>query len=160
MPLDCHLMVKDARFYALECCKAGANIVTVHYEVFNNNKSLLKLIKQIKKHKVLCGVSIKPSTDVNCIKDILPYLDVVLVMSVEPGKSGQKYILNSNEKISYLKQLREENKLNFLIEVDGGINADTCVNAVESGADILVSGSYIYSSDNFNKAIQTLRVNK
>ena len=160
LPLDCHLMVKNAFDCVKDCCKIGVNFITVHKEVFDNNKQLLKVLNFISKQKILCGVSINPQTEIEEIVEVLPYVDLVLVMSVVAGKSGQSYMQEVNSKIAKLNEIRTQKNYNYLIEVDGGINEKTCHFAVENGADILVSGSYIYNSKNYIDAVESLRVNK
>ena len=150
--LDVHLMVKtpDIKKYI----DAGANIITVHYEAYKNLKELKKALKSIRKNKALAGVSIKPSTDIEVIKPILPLCDLVLIMSVEPGRSGQKFLESTYEKIKNLKKKLGDNHIQ--IEVDGGVNAENSKKLALSGADILVSGSYIYNSKSRQKAIKDL----
>ena len=160
LALDVHLMVKKPEGIVKKYCVSGANIVTVHKECFKTNKQLVKCLKLIKQFKVMAGVSISPNTSVDSIKEILEIVDLVLVMSVEPGKSGQSFMPESLKKIDELYQIRALNNFNFLIEVDGGINAENAELIVRAGADILVSGSYLYNSKNHTKAVETLRINK
>ena len=146
-PLDIHLMVSDVYKYIDEYKKFNPLYITFHYEV---DKDILSIINYIKKFNIKVGLSIKPSTKVEEIIPYLPYLDLVLVMSVEPGKGGQSFIMDSIDKIKKLKEL----KGNYLIEVDGGIN-DNTINLV-SDADIIVVGSYI-TSGNYEERIKKLK---
>lgn len=146
--IDTHLMVenpfKEAIFYA----ENKSSIVTIHLESAPKEE-ILKTLKMIKDKGSLCGLSIKPYTP---LEDIYPYLeliDLVLIMSVEPGKGGQAYIPLATTKIAKLKQKREELNLSFLIEVDGGINDITGPIALKAGADILVAGSYLFNHEDF-----------
>ena len=150
--LDVHLMVE--RPEVVKYIEAGANIVTVHYEAFKSNRELIKTLKLIRKNKTLVGLSVKPNTN---LSDIFPYLelcDIILVMSVEPGSSGQKFLEQTYDRVKTLKA--EIGNRNIQIEVDGGITPEIASNLSKCGADILVSGSYVYSSDNKAEAIEAL----
>ena len=155
--LDVHLMTADLHDDYEKWIKAGANILTVHYESFESEERLFKVIKSIREKGALCGVSFKPKTDINKILKVLNFVDLVLVMSVEPGKSAQKFLEESYEKIRLLNDIREKNNLKFLIEVDGGISPENSQKIYACGADILVSGSYVYSSEDRQKAIYSLK---
>ena len=146
-PLDVHLMVNDVYKYIDQYAKLNPLFITFHYEV---NDSIIDVINYIKKFNIKVGLSIKPSTKVEQIIPYLPYLDLVLVMSVEPGAGGQTFIMDTVDKIKKLKEL----KGNYLIEVDGGIN-DNTINLV-SDADIIVVGSYI-TSGNYEERIKKLK---
>ncbi len=159
LPLDVHLMVKDVLKTAISYAENGANIVTVHYESFKNNKEIVKCLKKLRERKVLTGVSIKPSTSVESIIEVLPYCNVVLVMSVEPGASGQKFMPECLEKIKKLNQIKKEQHLKFLIEVDGGVNSENASQIVSAGANILVSGSFLYKASDVSKAVNSLKIN-
>lgn len=148
---DVHLMVKNIKKYIDEFIKLKPEIITFHYEAINNPQ---EIIEYIKKQNIKAGISIKPETEVKNIKSLLKYVDLVLVMSVEPGKGGQQYIENSTNKINELKQLKEENKYNYLIEVDGGINNETKAKA--KNADILVVGSYI-TNNNYEEKVKEFK---
>ena len=119
---DIHLMVKDVKKYIDDFINLKPEIITFHYEATDNH---IELINYIKKHNIKAGISIKPNTEVEKIKELLNMVDLVLVMSVEPGKGGQKYIDNSTNKINELYNIRKENNYKYLIEVDGGINKET-----------------------------------
>lgn len=157
IPLDVHLMTVCPEKTILKYKTAGANILTVHYEAFNCKLKLSNALKKIRKLKMLSGLSIKPQTSVSEIENLLPLCDVVLVMSVEPGKSGQKFLENANEKIEQLSLIRKEKNLNFKIEVDGGINAEIAQKIAEKGADIIVSGIYVFNAENKKEAINSLK---
>lgn len=149
---DVHLMVQHPVKVIAKYAKAGANILTIHYEVFKSDKSFIKALKQIRSVGMLAGIAIDIDTKVEAIEPFLKYCDLVLVMMVKAGKGGQEF----NE--SALKKIKELRKLdsNILIEVDGGINKETGAKCVKAGADILVSGSYIYKNDAY-EAIQSLK---
>jgi len=154
--IDAHLMVDNPVRFTEAFAKAGADGITFHYEVFNNIEECRKMIKFIKAFYIKAGISIKPNTDVSVIEPLLKDIDLVLVMSVEPGFGGQEFIPNSIGKIRYLDGYRKTNKLNYLIEVDGGINDKTAYEVLNAGCDILVAGSYIFKGD-IEKNINSLR---
>ena len=137
---DIHLMVKNIKKYVDQYKNLNPEIITFHYEATDNPK---EIINYIKNKNIKVGLSIKPNTKVEEIEFLLKEIDLVLVMSVEPGKGGQKYIESTTEKINKLSKLKE--KYNFIIEVDGGINNETKDKA--KNADILVVGSYITNND-------------
>ena len=146
-PLDVHLMVSDVYKYVDEYKDLNPEFITFHYEV---NLDIMDIINYIKKYNIKVGLSIKPNTEVDEIIPYLPYLDLILVMSVEPGEGGQKFIINSVDKIKKLKEL----KGNYLIEVDGGIN-DSTISLVKD-VDIAVIGSYI-TSGNYEEKIKSIK---
>lgn len=150
---DCHLMIAYPEKYYERYILSGANLITFHYEATKHSKALIKAIKA---RKVKVGISIKPDTDVSVLDDLLKYLDVVLIMSVEPGKGGQKFIYESLEKIKYLDDLRKEKGYNYLIEVDGGINIETAKLVKAVGCDVVVVGSYIFNSKDRNEIISRI----
>ncbi|XMB72739.1 ribulose-phosphate 3-epimerase [Mycoplasmatota bacterium WC30] len=150
---DCHLMIREPGRYIMKYILAGADLITFHYEATDR---ALSLIKKIKINGVKVGISIKPGTNIEVLDKLLPEVDLVLIMSVEPGKGGQKFIENSIEKIKYLDQKRKELDLKFLIEVDGGINSDTAKQVKNVNCDVIVVGSYIFNSDNRNDLIVEL----
>ncbi len=153
--LDVHLMVTDPNFFSDVFIDAGADCITFHYEAMEDKKSIVELIQKIKSKGCKVGISIKPKTSVESIKSFLPLLDLVLVMSVEPGFGGQSFMMESLEKIQQLKQWIKESNYSALIEVDGGINAETAKLCKQSGVDILVAGSYIFKQD-IIKAVDSL----
>ena len=142
LPLDCHLMIEDPDAYIPAFAEAGADMVSVQQEVCRHLHRTLQLIEQ---HGMLPGVVINPGTPVDTLIEVLPMVHYVLVMSVNPGFGGQKFLPLALEKIAYLKELRHEMGLNFRIEVDGGVAHDTVGLVVEAGADMLVAGSAIFS---------------
>ena len=150
--LDVHLMVKDPESYIGDYATLNTEYITIHLELDGNIEEYLN---EIKSYGIKCGLAIKPDTEIKEIVPYLPLLDLILVMSVEPGEGGQSFIENSENKINELKILLEEYNSCAKISVDGGINLDTkkyCNNC-----DILVSGSYIVNSDNFEERIDSLR---
>jgi ribulose-phosphate 3-epimerase len=142
---DVHLMISPVHKYIEAYSDAGADIITIHPEATDNlDESILK-IKSLNK-KV--GVSLNPETKIDLIIDYLEKIDLVLIMSVNPGFGGQKFMPEVLEKIRKLKKIQSENHLNFDIEIDGGINFDNCQSAIEAGANILVSGTTVFKSNN------------
>ena len=152
-PLDVHLMIENPSNYIEKFKNCGANILTVHYEAC---KHLHRVIENIKKNNMKAGVAINPHTPVNLLKDILKDIDLVCVMSVNPGFGGQSFILQTHEKIKKLAKLKIEN--NFLIEVDGGVNIDNAKEIIKSGADVLVAGSSVFKSENHESAIDKINI--
>lgn len=152
--LDVHLMIENPEKYFLDYVKNGADLVTVHYEATNE---LSSLIENIKKAGVKVGVSIKPKTDVEVLYPYLKDLDLVLVMSVEPGFGGQSFIPSALEKIEKLRKEIDKNNYNCLVEVDGGINKETGDLCKKSGVDILVAGSYLFGKEDILDRIEDLK---
>jgi ribulose-phosphate 3-epimerase len=146
MIYDVHIMISDPLTYGPKFVKAGADIVTFHYEALSNDKERNKVIRAIRKAGGKVGMSIKPKTRVEVVFPFLKMLDLVLVMSVEPGFGGQKFIPASLDKIEKLRKYIDRYKLDTLIEVDGGINDKTGKLCKEKGVDILVAGSYLFGS--------------
>lgn len=157
LPLDVHLMVEDAKSYIQEYLPLEPAYITVHKEAFKTEEELKETIKYIKEYGVKAGVSIKPNTKVEEIYNILPYIHLVLVMTVEPGKGGQSLIETTISKIEELKQYRQEHDLDFYIEADGGINEQTVSLVKDAGVDIIVAGTAIIQADDYKKAIQALK---
>jgi ribulose-phosphate 3-epimerase len=142
LPLDCHLMIENPDAFIEDFAKAGADILCVHQEVCRHLHRTLQLIQQ---HNVKPAVVICPATPVEMLIEVLPMVHHVLVMSVNPGFGGQRFLPLALDKIAHLAELREEMGLNFRIEVDGGVAHDTVASVVEAGADMLVAGSAIFS---------------
>jgi ribulose-phosphate 3-epimerase len=142
LPLDCHLMVENPDDFIQDFAEAGADMMSVHQEVCRH---LHRTLQQIVHHGMLPAVVINPATLVDSLVEILPMLHHVLVMSVNPGFGGQKFLPLALDKIAHLVELRDEMGLNFRIEVDGGVAHDTVAQVVEAGADMLVAGSAIFS---------------
>lgn len=155
--LDVHLMCNEPLKIINDYLKAGANIITFHYEAFKNKNDIVEALNKIKEGKALAGLAFSPKTKVSDIKVYIHDFDVILVMSVEPGESGQKFMPEALEKIKELNKLREENGYKFKIEVDGGINAENVGEIIEAGADMIVSGSFVYKSQDKAQAIEILR---
>ena len=152
IPLDVHLMIENPQNYVDDFVKAGANIITFHYEA---TKELTEdVISHIKSQDVLVGLSIKPKTRPEEILEYLLMVDMVLIMTVEPGFGGQSFIKECAEKIPVIKQNAPEN---LIIQVDGGINEQTAKTCKELGANSLVAGSYIFKSPDMEDAIKSLR---
>ncbi len=156
---DIHLMITNPTKYALEYINYHADLLTFHYESLKYKKDIKNLIKMIHDNNVLCGISIKPKTDVKVLLPYLKNIDVVLIMSVEPGFGGQDFDENAINKISELRKIIDENNYNCLIEVDGGINDKTSKKVIKAGADILVSGSYLFKSEDMKESIKKLKTN-
>jgi ribulose-phosphate 3-epimerase len=143
LPLDCHLMIENANDYVPAFADAGANWVSVHYEACPHLHRTLELIHH---HGMNAGVVLNPATRVDVLLDILPMLHHVLIMSVNPGFGGQKFIPFSLDKIRRLVQIRKDLNLQFRIEVDGGVAHDTVAQVVQAGAELLVAGSAVFGS--------------
>ena len=141
LPLDCHLMIENPDDFIPAFADAGADWISVHYEACRHLHRTLQLITD---HGMKPGVVLNPATRVNLVRDILPMVHHVLIMSVNPGFGGQKFIPFALDKIRHTAQLREELGLDFHIEVDGGIDLDTIASAVQAGADLLVAGNAVY----------------
>ena len=142
---DVHLMISPVHKYIEDFANAGADIITIHPEATDNLQDSIKKIKEFNK-KV--GVSLNPESKLELIENSLDQVDLVLIMSVNPGFGGQKFIPEVLEKVKKLKQLRSDRELNFDIEIDGGINFENSKSAIEAGVDILVSGTTIFKSNN------------
>lgn len=153
-PLDVHLMIANPDAYLKEFFDAGANNLTVHYEACTH---LHRTVHAIKKLGMTAGIAINPHTSVNLLQDIISDIDVVLIMSVNPGFGGQKFIENTYEKVRYTKQLIKTKKSNAKIEVDGGVDLKNAAKLVKAGANILVAGNTVFSSENPSEAISKLK---
>jgi len=153
-PLDVHLMIIDPDRFVEQFHKAGADILTVHYETCNH---LHRTVQNIKSLGIKAGVSLNPHTPVHVLEDIIADLDLVLIMSVNPGFGGQKFIPNALEKIKKLKKLINEKKSNALIEVDGGVDGTNAKQLIDAGCDVLVAGNYIFGSTDQLKTISELK---
>lgn len=153
---DVHIMIDDPLTYGPQFVKAGADLVTFHYEAIKEEQ-VEKVINIIKDCGAKVGLSIKPKTSVDKIIKYLDKIDLVLVMSVEPGFGGQSFIENSLDKIKELRKYIDENKLNVLVEVDGGINEETASKSRLAGVDVLVAGSYLFNKANTKERISKLK---
>ncbi|MCR4848266.1 MAG: ribulose-phosphate 3-epimerase [Bacteroidales bacterium] len=153
-PLDVHLMIVEPEKYFEAFVKAGADIITFHYEASTH---IHRSVQQLKALGVKAGVVLNPHTPVNVLEDILGDLDLVLLMSVNPGFGGQQFIERTFEKIRRLKAMIEDQGLSTLIEVDGGVNIQNAAALYEAGADVLVAGNAVFKSDNPFETIASLR---
>lgn len=154
LPIDCHLMVEDPEKYVEEFSKAGADIISVHAE---STQHIHRAIQMIKSNGVKAGIVINPGTPVSVIEDLLGMVDLVLVMTVNPGFGGQSFIPETLKKIERLAELKNDQELGFEIEVDGGINSETAKACFDAGATVLVAGSYVYNASNAEERIQLLK---
>ena len=149
LPIDVHLMIENPGKYLEDYIKAGASFVSVHIEeVVHLNRT----INRIKELGAKAGVVINPATPVSSIVDVAEYIDLLLIMTVNPGFGGQKFIPNSIRRIKEAVTLRSEMNANFLIEIDGGVNVETAKTALEAGAEVFVAGSSIFKADNISAA--------
>lgn len=151
--LDCHLMVNEPEKMIPWFVKAGADYITLHYEATSNVKSALQMIRASGKK---AGISIKPKTSIDVLEPLLKEIDLVLVMSVEPGFGGQSFMADSLNKVKWLAQKKKQENLKFLIEIDGGINATTAMAARAAGVEVFVAGSAIFNAKDRKQAYQQL----
>ncbi|MEJ2038761.1 MAG: ribulose-phosphate 3-epimerase [Desulfosarcinaceae bacterium] len=154
LPVDVHLMIENPNLYIEDFARAGADYISVQVETCTH---LHRTIELIKSQEVKAGAVLNPATPLAALEDILFDLDFVLIMSVNPGFGGQKFIPHSLEKIRELKAMIEKRKLETLIEVDGGINAGTVQAVARAGADVYVAGSAVFNSNDYNEAIRILK---
>ena len=154
--LDVHLMISPVNPYIQEFIKSGSDIISFHPETTNNPK---EVIDNINKGGCKTGIAIHPKIKVEDITDLLNNIDLVIIMTVVPGFGGQKFLNDQVYKIHQLREIRKSQKLNFEIEIDGGINKETSKICIDSGADVLVAGSYIYNSpaQDYKKLIDGIR---
>ena len=152
--LDVHLMIVDPDRYIETFAQIGADVLTVHAEVCTQ---LHRTIQAIKDAGMLAGVALNPHTPISVLEDVITDIDVVCVMSVNPGFGGQEFIQNTYAKVRKLRAMIATHKSATLIEIDGGVNATNCTDLVEAGADILVAGSFVFSSENPTETIKNLR---
>ena len=155
-PLDIHLMIVDPDRYIKTFFEIGADIITVHYEACNH---LHRTIEKIKSFGVKSGVAINPHTPVTVLNDIIKDIDLVCMMSVNPGFGGQSFISRTYEKVKRLTKIIEKEKTNVLIEIDGGVNDKNSKKLIDSGANVLVAGNHVFSSINPEKTIRNLKLN-
>ena len=156
LPFDVHLMISPVHKYIKDYADAGADIITIHPETTDNLEDSIQHIKKLNKK---IGISLNPETQIEVVKNFLEKIDLVLIMSVHPGFGGQKFIPKVLDKIKELKKIKDQQNLNFDIEVDGGINFDNNKLVIKAGANILVSGTTIFKNNNGNikKNIDTLK---
>lgn len=154
LPIDVHLMIENPDNYLEDFRNAGADIISVHFEeVIHLNRT----VNRIKELGAKAGVVINPSTPVSSLKDIAEYIDLLLIMTVNPGFGGQSFISNSERRIREAVELRKSLKANFLIEVDGGINKNTIQSVAKAGADVFVAGSSIFHADDISASTTELK---
>jgi len=153
--MDVHIMVSDPHYFSDVFIRAGADLITFHLEACASEEEVLNVIQKIRDKGVKVGLSIKPDTDVKTLIPFISKIDLILIMSVNPGYGGQSFIPNALDKIAFLRNYIDLNKLSCLIEVDGGINADTAKLVLDAGVDVLVAGSYIFKH-NIKETINTL----
>ncbi|MEI3610938.1 ribulose-phosphate 3-epimerase [Pseudogracilibacillus sp. SO30301A] len=154
LPLDVHLMIENPDQYIPTFAEKGASIITVHQEACPHLHRTIQLIKDM---NVQAGVVINPATPIEMIKEILSYVDLVLIMTVNPGFGGQSFIHEMIPKIKAIAELREQNNYQYEIEIDGGVNVETAKLCTDAGADVLVAGSAIFNKSDRKKAIEDLR---
>jgi ribulose-phosphate 3-epimerase len=152
--LDVHLMIVEPEKYAADFKAAGADILTVHIEACNH---LHRNIQQIKALDMMAGVAVNPHTSINLLDDVLADIDLVCLMSVNPGFGGQKFITNTLHKISKLKNRILQRNLNVLIEIDGGVTLDNAAQIINAGADVLVAGNTVFKANNPTETIAILK---
>lgn len=153
-PLDVHMMIVEPEKFIPEIAATGAYCMNVHYEACTH---LHRVIDEIKKHDMKAGVTLNPHTPVSLLEDIINEVDLVLIMSVNPGFGGQQFIQHSVQKVEALKELLLKKNSQALIQVDGGVNLETGKKLVKAGADVLVAGSFVFSSDNPAQTIKELK---
>lgn len=153
-PLDVHLMIEKPENYVEQFKDAGAEIISVHYEACPH---LHRNLQQIRDLGCKAGVAINPHTNIDLLRDTINGIDLVCLMSVNPGFGGQKFIENTYAKVRQLRELINTNKATTLIEIDGGVNINNAPKLIEAGADVLVAGSFVFKSDTPSNTIQDLK---
>ncbi len=153
LTLDVHLMITNPDNFIPAFIEAGADIITIHYE---STVHVHRSLSYIREGKTKVGVSIVPSTPASMLYEILPFVDLVLVMSVNPGFGGQSMIVETLKKVEDLREKREKDGYDFLIEIDGGVNMQNCKRVIEAGVDVIVAGSAVFKSENPVKEISKL----
>lgn len=155
---DVHIMISNPREFAQRFVEAGADYLTFHYEACKSDSEVFEVIDIIHKYGAKAGLSIKPKTPIEKVFPFLYSLDLVLIMSVEPGFGGQSFIRDSLGKILRLRNYIDENEIKTLIEVDGGINEQTARECKQMGVDVFVAGSYVFNADDVHAAIRSLKI--
>lgn len=153
-PLDVHLMIIDPDRYISTFKKLGSQILTVHYEACNH---LYRTIQSIKSEGMKAGVAVNPHTPISVLEDIIQDVDLLLIMSVNPGFGGQSFIENTYKKVRQAKELIIKNNSKALIEIDGGVTSKNAKQLIEAGADVLVAGSFVFNSENPEHTIQEIK---
>ena len=155
LPLDVHLMIEHPEQFISDFVKAGADIITVHVEASPQLYSVIRLIKEL---GVKAGVSLNPATPLSSIEEIIPHVDLILIMSVNPGFGGQSFIPATLRKITNLRKILNDRKLDAELEVDGGVTADNAPGIVKAGANVLVAGNSVFrAKEGISRALQRLR---
>ena len=154
---DVHIMIAEPLKYASKFIESGAEYLTFHYEACKDDKEVQQVIDLIHEKGGKAGLSIKPNTPVEVVEPFLSSLDLVLVMSVEPGFGGQSFIPSALDKIAFLRKEKDNNGYRYLIEVDGGINGETGKLCREAGVEVLVAGSYLFGHDDLEERMEALR---
>lgn len=154
LPFDVHLMIEDPSKYVEEFVKCGADIITIHYEA---DRHVDRTINYIKSFGVKAGIALNPGTPVSVIEDLIPIVDMVLIMSVNPGFGGQKYIEYCSEKVRKVKELSEIYNKDLIIEVDGGIGKNNIKKVVDCGANLIVAGSAVFQNGEIEKNIREIK---
>ncbi len=152
--LDVHLMIEKPEKFINAFHEAGADLLTIHLEACTHLHRIVHMIKEL---GIMAGIALNPATPVSLVKDIIKEIDLILIMSVNPGFGGQTFIPQAIEKIKDVRNLASDNHKDLLIQIDGGINLNTAYEAVQAGCNVLVAGSYIFNSPNINKAIHDLK---
>lgn len=153
-PMDFHLMIENADPYLEDCLKSGAEIISVHYEACRH---LHRTVSEIRNLGAKAGVVLNPHTSVDVLEELLPYLDLVLLMSVNPGFGGQKFIETTFSKVTKLKAMVDTINPEIIIEIDGGVNGGNADQLYSAGADMLVAGSYVFNSQDPTATISNLK---
>lgn len=156
-PIDVHLMVKNPKEHLDYFIDQEVNRITFHIEACSDKEEIISIIKYLNENGIKVGIAVNPDTEIEKVYDILPYIHMVLIMSVVPGMGGQEFIPETAEKISKLKEYCNEKDIEIDIEVDGGINDETGKKAINAGANILVSGNYVLNADDYKEAINNLK---
>lgn len=154
---DVHIMISEPKMYIDKFVNAGADLITFHYEACEDDEEVDEIIRLIHSFGIKAGLSIKPNTPVEVVEPFLDELDLILIMSVEPGFGGQSFIPEAIDKIIYLRNIIDGENYNCLIEVDGGINDKTAPLCREAGADILVAGSYLFGHEDIKERMESIR---
>lgn len=154
LPLDCHLMIANPERFIADFARAGADYISVHVEA---TPHIHRALQTIKETGVKAGVVINPGTPVSAIEAVLDMVDLVLVMTVNPGFGGQSFIPSTLKKVERLVELREKHQYSYLIEVDGGVNGETAKLCCQAGVDVAVAGSYVYNATDIEKAILSIK---
>lgn len=157
IPLDVHLMVKDVKRYVDTYLNYEPNVITFHIEAVKDKEAVIELINYIKANNCKVGIAVNPDTDIKSVYEFLPYVHMVLVMTVVPGMGGQALIESTLDKIRTLREYIDDNGFDVYIEADGGIKLENCQTVKDAGADILVSGTGIVKHENFGEVIGAMR---